>query len=278
MNGFDQAIFDQAAGAVLGSAIGDALGAGYEFTDPAPAQEIFMAGGGPFDWAPGEWTDDTQMAVAILDVISTGSADLQQIGTNFLTWSGSNPPDIGNQTHSVLAAAENSEDLSAIAAAFLDANPNSAGNGALMRTAPVPLACLNDRDEIAQLAESVASLTHAHPDSVNACVLWSLAIQTAITTAEPDKVFDWESAVRNGLDHVVEEQQDRWDALIAEAIIGPPNLFNPNGWVVTAFQAALSAIVNTAESKEDPKKIQRKPTKIQRQSKENPRRIQRNPT
>ena len=253
MNGFDQAIFDQAAGAVLGSAIGDALGAGYEFTDPAPDQEIFMAGGGPFDWAPGEWTDDTQMAVAILDVISTGSADLQQIGTNFLTWSDSNPPDIGNQTRSVLAAAENSEDLSAIAAAFLDANPNSAGNGALMRTAPVPLACLNDRDEIAQLAESVASLTHAHPDSVNACVLWSLAIQTAITTAEPDKVFDWESAVRNGLEYVVEEQQDRWDALIAEAIIGPPNLFNPNGWVVTAFQAALSAIVNTAESKEHPK-------------------------
>jgi ADP-ribosylglycohydrolase len=252
MNDLSESIIDRAVGAVLGSATGDALGAGYEFTNPAPDQEIAMAGGGGFGWAPGEWTDDTQMAVAILDVIATGSSDLDAIASNFLAWYAAGPADVGIQTSSVLGSAVLPEDLADAAAAFMDANPRSAGNGALMRTAPVALTALDDRAEIARLAGSIASLTHAHPDSVAACVLWSLAIQQAITTAEPDQAFDWEVVVRNGLEHVAEDLQERWDELITEAITGPPSLFNPNGWVVTAFQAALSAIVNTPVPVEQP--------------------------
>ena len=255
MTGVDDATLDRAVGAVLASATGDALGAGYEFLPQDPDQEIAMIGGGPFahKWAKGEWTDDTQMAVAILDVIATGSTDLEEIGANFLAWHASNPYDMGNQTRSVLSTADYPEELTAIATAYVDANEKSAGNGGLMRTAPVALADLDDRVEIAQLAESIASLTHAHPDSVAACVLWSLAIQEAITTAEPDQVFDWEAAIRNGLEHVAEDRQEKWDALITEAVIGPPAVFKEkNGWVVKAFQAALSAIVNTVEPEEQP--------------------------
>ncbi len=247
-----RALSDRGTGAVLGSAAGDALGAGYEFTNPAPDQEIAMIGGGGFGWAPGEWTDDTQMAVAILDVIATGSRDLDAIAANFLAWYSAGPADVGIQTSSVLGSAAVPEDLAGAAAAFTEANPRSAGNGALMRTAPVALAALDDRTEIARLAGSIASLTHAHPDSVAACVLWSLAIQQAITTAEPDQVFDWEAAVRTGLEHVSKDRRERWDELITEAVTGPPGLFNPNGWVVTAFQAALSAIVNTPVPVEQP--------------------------
>ena len=247
-----RAVFDRATGAVLGSAAGDALGAGYEFTNPGPDREIAMKGGGGFGWAPGEWTDDTQMAVAILDVIATGSSDLDAIASNFLTWYAAGPADVGNQTRSVLGSAAIPEDLAVVAVAFMDANPEAAGNGALMRTAPVALSALNNRTEIGWLAGSIASLTHGHPDSVAACVLWSLAIQQAITTAEPDQVFDWEAAVRNGLGHIAEDCRQRWDALIAEAVAGPPGLFNPNGWVVTAFQAALSSIVNTPEPAQQP--------------------------
>ena len=124
MTGLDEATLDRSVGAVLGSATGDALGAGYEFTDPTPDQEIAMIGGGPFAhrWAPGEWTDDTQMAAAILDVVATGSTDLEEIGANFLAWYASNPPDIGNQTRSVLGSADHPKDLPAAAAAYLDAN------------------------------------------------------------------------------------------------------------------------------------------------------------
>ena len=250
--GPDKATLDRVVGAVLGSAAGDALGAGYEFTNPGPDREIAMEGGGAFGWAPGEWTDDTQMAVAILDVIATGSSDLDAIASNFLAWYQAGPVDVGNQTSSVLGSAAIPQDLAVVAVAFMDANPEAAGNGALMRTAPVALAALDDRTEIAGLAGSIASLPHAHPDSVAACVLWSLAIQQAITTAEPDQVFDWEAAVRNGLGHIVEDRRQRWDGLITEAVTGPPGMFNPNGYVVTAFQAALSAIINTPVPAEQP--------------------------
>ena len=66
---------DRAVGALLGTAAGDALGAPYEFGPPrGPELEVAMVGGGR--WEPGEWTDDTSMAIAIAEVAATG-ADLR---------------------------------------------------------------------------------------------------------------------------------------------------------------------------------------------------------
>ncbi|MDQ1423317.1 MAG: hypothetical protein QOD72_815, partial [Acidimicrobiaceae bacterium] len=56
---------DRAAGALLGLALGDALGAGYEFGPPTDPATVDMVGGGRLGWAPGEWTDDTEMAICI---------------------------------------------------------------------------------------------------------------------------------------------------------------------------------------------------------------------
>jgi len=64
---------DRAAGVLLASAAGDALGAGYEFTYPAADVEIAMIGGGPFGFEAGEWTDDTSMAVAVARVTAAGT-------------------------------------------------------------------------------------------------------------------------------------------------------------------------------------------------------------
>lgn len=236
---------DRTLGTVVGSAVGDALGAGYEFTNPDPKDQIAMIGGGPFEWAPGEWTDDTQMAVGILDAINSGSIEIAAVSANFLTWFNARPADVGIQTSSVLGSAEEPEDLPAAAIAYLDAHPDSAGNGGLMRTAPVALSSLGDRTSIANNAAEIAALTHAHPDSIAACVLWSLAIEEAISNS--DNTFPWEQAIRRGFEYLEKDQKVRWDTLVTEAITGPPAIFNPNGWVVTAFQAALSAIVNTPE-------------------------------
>src|SRR3954453_7485595 len=99
---------DRAGGAVLGTAVGDALGAPYEFGLAAVGLEgPRMIGGGLGDFAPGEWTDDTSMMWAVLDVAASGAdlrsdAALTQIARRFRAWYDAGPADIGNQTRAVL--------------------------------------------------------------------------------------------------------------------------------------------------------------------------------
>ena len=90
---------DRAVGAVLASAAGDALGAPHEF-GPAldPATSLAMTGGGPFRWAPGEWTDDTQTALTILEPLSRGlgaRCHADEVARGLLAWFESRPPDVG---------------------------------------------------------------------------------------------------------------------------------------------------------------------------------------
>ena len=95
----DFAQTDRAAGVLLGVACGDALGAGYEF-QPARihGEPVAMVGGGGFGWEPGEWTDDTQMASAILSPLAagrTGPSLLAAVPADFLTCHASHPAAIG---------------------------------------------------------------------------------------------------------------------------------------------------------------------------------------
>src|SRR5258708_2039785 len=99
---------DRACGVLLATAAGDALGAPYEFGPPrSPDLEVAMVGGGSFGWEPGEWTDDTSMAIAIAEVAATG-ADLgteqaqDTIVTRWYEWS-TDATDVGIQTRSVLS-------------------------------------------------------------------------------------------------------------------------------------------------------------------------------
>src|SRR3954463_13623858 len=89
---------DRAAGAVLASAVGDALGAPYEFGAPDPTARCAMEGGGGFGWEPGEWTDATQMALTVLDGLAAGRPDPSLMGEAMVRWFASRPTDVGNQT------------------------------------------------------------------------------------------------------------------------------------------------------------------------------------
>ena len=101
---------DRIAGALIGMAAGDALGAGYEFASP-PTGEVAMIGGGLGDFAPGEWTDDTSMAQCIAEVTATGTVDLAAIGDRFIAWQRSGPADIGTSTSAVLRQANSGTEI-----------------------------------------------------------------------------------------------------------------------------------------------------------------------
>ncbi|MEX2621326.1 MAG: ADP-ribosylglycohydrolase family protein [Egibacteraceae bacterium] len=231
---------DRVSGVLLGLAAGDALGAGYEFTTPAPDAEIAMLGGGQFAWEPGEWTDDTQLAVCIAEVTATGEVDVNAIAQRFLDWYAGGPKDVGVQTRSVLGRAGGHADrLADVAAEHFAANPRgAAGNGSLMRTAPIALAHLGDDDAIAAAAMAVSGLTHGDPLAGEACVLWCIAIDRGVREARLDGIDD-------GLALLPADRRGFWSQRITEARTRPPATFTPNGFVVTALQAALAAITQT---------------------------------
>jgi ADP-ribosylglycohydrolase len=246
----DERTLDRAAGVLLGAAAGDALGVPYEFAKPlSDQQKPEMIGGGLGPFAPGEYSDDTQMAVCIAEVAATG-ADLRtpealdRIAANFLRWYRSGPADIGNQTRTVLSDTARTsgpmgQAMLAVSRRHAASHPMSAGNGSLMRTGIVALAYLDDADAMAEAAAVVSELTHADPDCADACVLWCAGIRTAVL----DGTF---GGVRAGLELLPESRRARWAELLDEAETHPPRHFGrTNGWVVAALQAAWSAITRT---------------------------------
>ncbi|WP_211262682.1 ADP-ribosylglycohydrolase family protein [Nitriliruptor alkaliphilus] len=230
---------DRAAGALLGLAVGDALGAGYEFGSAPFRGEAEMIGGGLGGFEPGEWTDDTSMAVCIAEVTARGGVDLQAIAGRFLDWYASGPPDAGNLTRAVLGAATDAADVPMRAASRFETHPGScAGNGALMRTAPVALAHLGDDQAIVEAAQAVSGLTHADPVSGEACALWCIAIDRAVREARLDGIHD-------GLALLPADRSAFWEARLIEAETSDPERFGSNAYVVSALQAAHAAIVST---------------------------------
>ncbi len=229
---------------LIGLAAGDALGAGYEF-GPAFDGPVEMKGGGPFGWAPGEWTDDTQMAICIADQAATGDLDLDALGDRFIAWA-NDANDIGNQTRAVLSRAIDGSDLPEAAAEYFRQRPNhSAGNGSLMRTGPVALAYLGDRNRIAEAATQISALTHNDPLAMDACVLWTLVVADAVETGVIP-------GMTKGLSHLPDDRRERWAGIIEEAEQQQQGVFTPNGFVVTAFQAAWSSIVHTPIPEDQP--------------------------
>ncbi|TPW73211.1 ADP-ribosylglycohydrolase family protein [Schumannella sp. 10F1B-5-1] len=249
-------MLDRAAGVIVGQACGDALGAGYEFGPPLDETNAVELGGGlnTMGWDVGEWTDDTSMAIPLLDAAADGSRfdDAASLGAVIESWRvwARDARDVGIQIRAVLADVAHPDETSARAAAerLHRERGRSGGNGSLMRTGPVALAFLGggaggglgSEPEVATLAalaaaaRRVSELTHWEADAGDACALWSVAIRHAVLTGDLD--------VRVGLAVLPADRAARWGALLDEAEARHPRDFEQNGWVVHALQGAWSAI------------------------------------
>lgn len=234
---------DRAVGTVVVSAVGDALGSAYEFGPSLPDAHVPVFGTGHFGHGVREWTDDTSMAIPVLDEIAAGHSltDPAALSTIVARWQGwaDTALDVGAQTRQVLARIPAGSGMDAILTASRSAHEaagRSGGNGSLMRTGPVALGSLDrPREDLAAAAAAVARLTHWEDDNADACALWCGAIRHGILTGLLD--------VRGQLDLVPDARRDRWARFIDEADGAHPRDFEKaNGWVVRAFQGALAAV------------------------------------
>jgi ADP-ribosyl-[dinitrogen reductase] hydrolase len=182
---------DRALGAVLGLGLVDAVGTTYEFRprDRNPLL-IDMVGGGPFRLKPGEWTDDTAMALALMDsLLAHPELDEPDLMSRFVDWSEAYSCngkcfDIGITTRQALARFKSSGNPFS---GSID--PRSAGNGSLMRLAPVAVRHWRNRDMLRDIAARQSRTTHGAAEAVDACVAFAGMLADGIASQPHSEVL-----------------------------------------------------------------------------------------
>ena len=210
---------DRAVGVVLGAAVGDALGAPFEFAprgtfsarlpDRRPDGAGDMIGGGAFGWEPGEFTDDTQMGLALAaSLLDRGGYDPDDLWYRWQVWARTSS-DVGNTTRFAL----HHRDWRDVEHPDPDM---TAANGALMRAFPLALATL-DVDVATARAVTLhqSLLTHAHAAAAWGAWLGVAMMRAGVVGEDPL------AALESELVHL--SQQDR---ATAERFIG---MLDP-GW------------------------------------------------
>jgi ADP-ribosyl-[dinitrogen reductase] hydrolase len=182
-----------AAGALLGMAVGDALGTTYEFEriDQPPYPTLAtqpatdVVGGGPFNLEPGQITDDTQMAICIARSLTaprtSPDLDLLDLAARYVAWF-QHAFDVGNQTGAALRAIEQGVSVGAAGRkVWHESRRRAAGNGSLMRCAPIGVFfARKGLETIVEASLSDALITHADPRCAIACAAFNAAIARGV--------------------------------------------------------------------------------------------------
>ncbi len=236
----------RAEGALVGLAIGDALGAAVEFQAPGTFPPVTgYRSGGPHGLAAGEWTDDTAMALALADSLLEVGWDLDDQARRYVDWwrrgryaVGGVCFDIGVTTAAALAAFERGGDARTSGIA----GESAAGNGSLMRLAPVAMAharSFPDRLDVLVDRCAESSLpTHRAPQAVSACVVAGVALAALIDGEARETVLDpdwpvWDRVRRRAPIHSEIDEVIRGSHLRRE----PPQI-EGSGYVVRSLEAA----------------------------------------
>jgi ADP-ribosyl-[dinitrogen reductase] hydrolase len=232
-------------GALLGLAGGDAVGTTVEFSPRGTFTPLTdMVGGGPFHLTPGQWTDDTSMALCLAaSLVEQGDFDARDQMDRYVAWmqhgymsSTGVCFDIGVTTSTALRAYLKSNDPYSGST-----DPRAAGNGSLMRLAPVPMFYYPDlATAIARSGES-SRTTHAAPECVDACRYFAWLLCRAFAGEEKDSLlassdevpFDPPLAPKIAAIATGSYRQKARDRIVG------------NGYVVNSLEAALWSFATT---------------------------------
>ncbi len=238
-------------GALLGLAAGDALGAAVEFMASGTFAPLDgMRGGGPHGLAPGQWTDDTSMALCLADsLLACDGFDARDQMQRYVRWyregyrsSTGACFDIGNTTRAALESFERTGDP------FSGRDdPRAAGNGSIMRLAPVALRWAHDPEQAIAFAADSSRTTHGAVEAVDACRYLAGLIVGALRGDDRDTLLaPMYSPLGDGW------QRRPLAPKIAEVAAGsfrmkePPDI-RGTGYVVESLEAALWAFAQARD-------------------------------
>ncbi len=184
---------DRFRGCLLGLAVGDAVGTSVEFRPRGSFEPVTdMKGGGPFGLKPGQWTDDTSMALCLAEsLIEKQDFDAKDQMERYLRWyreghlsSTGRCFDIGNATSSALRRFEQTgEPFSG------STDPHSAGNGSIMRLAPIPMFFYPDVEKAVLHADDSSRTTHGAEECLDACCLYTYMLVNALEGKQKDEIL-----------------------------------------------------------------------------------------
>jgi ADP-ribosylglycohydrolase len=240
---------DRQRGALIGLAVGDALGAAVEFKRPGSFREVTgFRSGGPHGLSAGQWTDDTSMALALADSIASVGWDLNDQARRYLAWYhygeysvNGECFDIGITCRSALSRFAKTGD----ARTSGDASENASGNGSIMRLAPAPIRYAGFfpgrlEDLCEKLVESSLP-THASPQCVSACAYMGLVLAGLMSGVAREEVLSpgWQPLMRLKKAYALHPAVD--EVARGSFRTRQPPLIAGTGYVVRSLEAALWA-------------------------------------
>ena len=265
----EEKIKNRFLGCLVGLAVGDAYGTTYEFTNrtrmPAELPDDII-GGGPFDMKPGEWTDDTSMALCLAESIVEKGWDTDDQMKRYIKWwqEGYNSVkgecfDIGGATRSALSSYN-------MTGQFV-VDSQAAGNGVLMRLAPVPMFCHDKEDSVYTLSLCAYQSVMTHPSSQSIeCSMLMGAIINKILSGERDKmkILNFDTLLDENSKQMYKEVYERWGChengriesiKRVEYKDAPAEKISGDGYCVYTLEAALWAFLSTDSFVEGLKKV-----------------------
>ena len=244
MSSCNESRVERFKGCLIGLAVGDALGTTLEFKAPGSFDPIDdMVGGGPFGLLPGQWTDDTSMALCLAEsLVECERFDPVDQLQRYVRWyknghlsSTGKCFDIGNTVRAALERFIKTGD-----SYCGSEDPRTAGNGSLMRLAPAAMASAHDEDAIRMCADS-SRTTHAAKEAVDACRLFGSMLVRALNGASKEDVLRPD----------IKELAPKIDAIAKGSYKtrNPPDI-RGTGYAVDALEAALWAFHRSSSFRE----------------------------
>jgi ADP-ribosylglycohydrolase len=250
---------DKIKGVLFGHAIGDALGVGLEGWSKKNVEDYYPQGYSSYEqmehyrrryWEPGEWTDDTEQMICILDsILEKKAIDIRDIALRFYNWLERDGKGSGGTVTNVIYYPDFTKDPYRASKEIWERSGKFlAANGGVMRTSILGIYSYEDEEAVIRNTETVCRITHWDPRCVGSCVAVSCVISALLRDeADVEKIFDRVLTIMEGYDHRIGPFMERAKGPIAQLNLDERK---GKGYTLKALSAGFWALLQAKDFKE----------------------------